>query len=595
MSHSPREVTGRVAAVRALLAEDGLDALLVRSTDRYLNEYVPHEESTRLWITGFTGSMGDALLGREQAWLCVDGRYYLQADQETEGTPWAVERVPLGTAIRTALFRLTAELARAGARRIGYEPDRFSVRELEELERKLADTGAELVPTSPSPLERARGEAPAPMKPPRAIDERRVGRTVAEKVAQAREALERGGVACFVVQRLDELAYLTNLRGDDFPYQATFRGLGLLFPDRVVLATRPELVSDAVRAARQGVLELVGPDAWRERLPAGGKVGYDPDGSTPAVVQAIRAAGAEPVQVPSPIEPMKARKTPAELTAMREAFARADAVVEAAQAFVAGRLDRGERVTEKDLADEVERLFLASGATGLSFKVIAAAGRNGAHIHYSTPDPEREIQPGELVLLDTGGYYAEGYATDLTRTFLAGSPARVPHARPEQRRYFTLVLKAAVAGMSARVPRGCRGDQLDAITRAPLWAAGLDFNHGTGHGVGINVHEFPPRVSPNAQVALEEGHVFSIEPGVYRPEFGGVRIENLCTVVASNDAPGFLQVVPLTSSAIDERLVEDELLTTPERAWLRSWAEQRDARRTAAHDAAADDAARRAR
>ncbi|MCW8142016.1 MAG: M24 family metallopeptidase, partial [Planctomycetota bacterium] len=208
-----------------------------------------------------------------------------------------------------------------------------------------------------------------------------------------------------------------------------------------------------------------------------------------------------------------------------------------------------------------------------SFKVIAAAGKNGAVIHYGTPDPERVIRAGELVLLDTGAYYAEGYATDLTRTFLAGSRAE---ATAEQRRYFTLVLKAAVAGMSARLPVGARGDQLDAITRAPLWAAGLDFNHGTGHGVGINVHESPPRVSPNGAVKLEEGHVFSIEPGVYLPDFGGVRIENLVTLAAALDAPGFLDVVPLTTSRLDERLFDQALLTEAERAWLARYAAARE-------------------
>src|SRR5262249_6106150 len=153
---------------------------------------------------------------------------------------------------------------------------------------------------------------------------------------------------------------------------------------------------------------------------------------------------------------------------------------------------------------------------------------------------------GELVLLDTGAYYAEGYATDLTRTFLVGPKSQ--KATPEQRRYFTLVLKSAIAGMRARFPVGTRGDQLDAITRAPLWAAGLNYNHGTGHGVGINVHEFPPRIGPNGTAVLEEGMVFSIEPGVYVEKFGGVRIENLCTLERVKNMSAMLQVRPLTFS-----------------------------------------------
>lgn len=558
-------ITERVARVRALLLERGLDAVLVRSTDRFLNEYVPKDESTRLWLTGFSGSMGEALVGREVAWVCVDGRYYLQADQETAGTPFQVDRVPLGTPLRTALFRRARELVERGARKIGYEPDRFAVQELEELEKLLAGTGAELVPTRPSLVELARGPIVEPRGPVRAIDPRRVGRSVQEKLALVRPALAQAGVSALLVQRLDELAYAANLRGGDFPFQATFRGLGLVFPERLVLATDPAMVP---AGAREPGLVVVPEGAWTKELPRGAKVAYDPAGSTPAALQELRAAGAEPVPLASPLQELKAQKTPQELQAMKSAFARADAVVEQAVAFVQDRLDRGQRVTEQDLAQEVERLFLASGATGLSFRVIAAAGKNGAHIHYSHPDPERAIQAGELVLLDTGAYYEEGYATDLTRTFLAGSRAK---ATPEQRRNFTLVLKAAIAGMSARLPAGARGDQLDAITRAPMWAAGLDYNHGTGHGVGINVHEAPPRVSTTGAIPLREGQVFSIEPGVYLPEFGGVRIENLCTLVPAPGCAGFLEVVPLTSAAVDERLIDTSLLVPAEEAWLQRW------------------------
>ena len=566
-----RAITERVARVRALMQEQRLDQVLCRSTDRYLNEYVPKEESTRLWLTGFTGSMGEALVARDQAWVCVDGRYYLQADLETAGTPFQVDKVPLGTPLRLALFRRARALAEAGARRIGYEPDRFTVAELEELERHLAGSGAELVPTLPSLPELARGPIPAPRRPIRAIDPRRVGRTVREKLALVRPALEQAGVAALLVQRLDELAYAANLRGGDFPFQATFRGLGLVCPERLLLVADPALLPPV----REPGLEVVDEASWTAALPAGARVGYDPAGATPAALQQLRAAGLEPVVLASPLQELKAKKTPEELAAMRQAFARADAVVEQAVAFVQERIDQGQRVTELDLAEAVERLFLASGATGLSFRVIAAAGQNGAHIHYSHPDPERAIAAGELVLLDTGAYYEEGYATDLTRTFLAGSRA-TPSA--DQRRYFTLVLKAAIAGMSARVPVGARGEQLDAITRAPMWAEALDYNHGTGHGVGINVHEAPPRVSTTGAPRLEVGQVFSIEPGVYLPEFGGVRIENLCTLVESPGHPGFLDVVPLTNAAVDERLVDEALLTPAERAWLAGWRAQRERR-----------------
>lgn len=565
---SPEEITGRVERVRALMREEGLHGVLVRSTDRFLNEYVPHSESTRIWLTGFTGSAWEALVTTDRAWLAVDGRYHLQADSQLEGTPFESEKVPLGTPLASAVANLARDAAANGLQRLGYEPDRFSQAALDALRRSIEGTGIDLVPTEPSLIERARGEIVEEVRPIRAVDDAAVGRSPREKVALARSALEAKGVDAFVVQPLDALAYLTNMRGDDLPYQATFRGLGILTHEAVILAVDAERIPAEVREARASVFDVVAPDGWRSKLCSGWRVGYDPSTTTASVVGAIAAAGAEPVAMPSPITAMKAEKTPAELSAMREAFRKADGVVTAAMAFVRDRLDASERVTEADLAAEVERLFLASGATGLSFRVIAAAGENGAVIHYSNPDPERVIAPEDMVLLDTGGYYAEGYATDLTRTFLAGSPAKLPEATAEQRRIFTLVLKAAIAGMSARFPVGTRGDQLDAIVRSPLWAAGLDFKHGTGHGVGVNVHEAPPKVSTKGAIPICVGQVFSIEPGLYLPGFGGVRIENLCTVEACPDAEGFLRVVPLTFAPYDERLIDREALTPAERAWL---------------------------
>jgi Xaa-Pro aminopeptidase len=241
---------------------------------------------------------------------------------------------------------------------------------------------------------------------------------------------------------------------------------------------------------------------------------------------------------------------------------------------LARELKKNHPVTEADVARETEARFRASGAFGLSFKVISAAGKNGAVIHYSTPDEKRRIVPGELFLLDTGAYYEGGYATDLTRTFLAG-PSTTKASR-EQKRLYTLVLKAAIAGMSARVPVGVTGEQIDALVRDPLWRHGLDYGHGTGHGVGVNVHESPPSIRMGARGTVEPGQVFSIEPGVYLPQWGGVRIENLCTVVEDTVEPPvgvprrFLRVKPLTFSPLDNRLIDRALLNDHEKRFL-SW------------------------
>ncbi|MEZ6185534.1 MAG: M24 family metallopeptidase [Planctomycetota bacterium] len=565
--------TARVDDLRAKLRAEGLSAVIVRSTDRYLNEYVPADESERVWLTGFTGSAGDALVGLDAAWLCVDGRYRLQSEAEVEGTPFSVEHVALGTSIRAHLFDLLKrQVAKQGAK-IAYAPHTFTVREREELERVLQGSGATLVATSPSLINQIREPVSPPIEPVRGVPVEVAGLSVGEKLTRCAEVLAKHDLAAYVVQPLDALAYMTNLRGSDFVNQATFRGVGLLFRERMIVsAPKPTRIPTSARAPE---LDVVDQGAWRSLLPARGRVGYDPDETTADVIDSIRGAGAEPVAVPSPVTPLKAKKTDAELAAMKRAFALADKVMEDAIAFVARKVDAGESLTEQDLADEVLRLHLSYGATGLSFRVIAAVGANAANIHYSHPDPSRQIGKGELVLIDTGGYYEGGYATDLTRTFLAGSAASVAEGTPEQKRNYTLVLKCAIAGMAARLPVAAYGEQLDALVRAPLWAEGLDYRHGTGHGVGINVHEAPPRVSTRNGTLLEPNQVFSIEPGLYLPNWGGIRIENLCTVAPSPDAEGFHDVVPLTFAALDDRLIDDALLTPQERAWLARYAEQR--------------------
>jgi Xaa-Pro aminopeptidase len=403
-------------------------------------------------------------------------------------------------------------------------------------------------------------------QPVRALDESKLDLTATQKVAKLAPELERLQLDALLVQTLDELAYLSNLRGSDIPFNSTFRGVGLLTPKRLTLGCKVSEVPAHVRQARLGAVEFVEEDGAWAQVKKGMRVGFDPRTVSARSRDRIVQAGAEAVSVESPVGPMKAKKGPRELKAMVAAFAKADKVVSTAADWLCTEVAKRNKVSEADFAEKVEALFTASGATGLSFKVISAAGRNGATIHYSHPNPRRLIKQGELMLLDTGAYYAEGYATDLTRTFLVGPKSQ--KASKEQKYYFTLVLKSAIAGMRARIPFGTRGDQLDAITRAPLWYEGLNYNHGTGHGVGINVHEFPPRIAPQGTGILEEGMVFSIEPGVYLEKFGGVRIENLCTLERIKGMAGTLQVRPLTFSPLDQRLIDRKLLNEEERTWL---------------------------
>lgn len=563
----------RLTAVRRHMDRMGVDVMLVRSADRFLNEYVPIDESARVWISGFTGSMGEVVLTKDRAYLVVDGRYWIQAEKETDPECWEVVKVSLGTGIDAAVADVVRGLIpKTGTKklRVGFEPERITPNQLALLQRTVGG-GVTWKPLFPSPVEVARSHDRPPPREGRIrlVDEKKVGRTVAQKLDELGKRLAELGVDAILVQKLDEIAYLSNLRGDELPFQATFKAIALATPENLFIGIDPAKVESAVRVARDQILfvpeaefwTLMGKKAKRKRI------AYDPGNNTEQGRLAIEKTGADAIAVSSPISPMKAKKNKAELNAMQEAFRRADAVVSKAAAWLCDEVaKKKKKVTEYDFSVKVEELFREAGAVGLSFKIISAAGKNGAIIHYSDPSKSRVIKKGELMLLDTGAYFAEGYATDLTRTFLVDTPAGKPKA--EQKRYYTLVLKAAMAGMRAVVPSGTSGGALDAIVRAPLWAEGLNYNHGTGHGVGINVHEFPPRVSPGVSTPLEEGQVFSIEPGIYLPAFGGIRIENLCTVEKAPKMNGFIRVKPLTFAPLDKRLIDTKLLTPDEKRWL---------------------------
>lgn len=559
-------ITERLNAVRELMSAEGIDLLLVRSTDAYLNEYVPTEQSTRVWISGFTGSMGEVILSGQRALLLVDGRYWLQADQQTEGGPFEVVRVPHGKSLNQAVIEALQELSAEGCT-VGFEPDRISPAELGGLRRPLGD-GVQWKPTAPSLIERVWTDRPLPAPGAlRAVPLAQAGASVEDKLRQLSGRLSEEGLDALYVQRLDEIAWLSNLRGQELAYQSTFFAQALVTPEALLLAL-PEGAPEPPAAPG---LVRVSEAALAAALK--GRVGFDPEGNTEQGRLRIVAAGAEAVELDSPIAALKAQKNPAELETMERAFQTADRVIEGVLAWTCDQVMAGAPVSERGVADKLEASFLEAGAVGLSFSTIAAAGENGAVIHYSAADPERKLQRGELFLLDCGAYFPDGYATDLTRTFLVGGPE--DRGDDAQRRIYTLVLKAAIAGLSAVFPEGTKGSQLDAIVRAPLWAAGLDFAHGTGHGVGINVHESPPRVAPGAAWALKPGQVFSIEPGLYLPGFGGVRIENLATVAPAEGKPGFLQVKPLTFSKLDPRLIDPARLNPDEQRWLDAYTQTR--------------------
>jgi Xaa-Pro aminopeptidase len=577
-------IPDRLRALRERMRALSLDAVIVRSTDAYLNEYVPVDESTRVFITGFTGSMGDALITRDRALLFVDGRYALQAS--TEAKDFETTVVPLGTSIEEGLLAAFDEVAKNGVVTLGVETERVTCALMATIEARAKKAGLTVVPTVPSLVEevvREMQKGVAAKKQGRiwSVSPALSGRTVGARLSAIAPTLAEKKLDGIVVIPLDALAWLTNLRGDHFAYQATFRGAGVALADRVIVAadaralTKASVVDPAVELVGEGGLTAHVRALAREREDKTGAplaLGFDPAVTPESVRRALVDAGASLFACDDPFLTLRTEKTPEEMRHMVDAFARADRAVKRLQTWFSTSVSRGERVTEQDVSDKLFALMKREGAWGLSFKTIPAAGKNGAIIHYGTPDAATPIREGTVFLLDCGAYFDGGYATDLTRTFLVGKGH--VSASAEMKRLFTIVLKGAIAGMSARVPSGATGEQLDAIVRAPMWRAGINYAHGTGHGVGVNVHESPPRVAPNARGKLQVGQVFSIEPGVYLPDVGGVRIENLVTCVVDPDDARFIRVKPLTFSPFDERLIDRAMLSPEEKRFL-AWFKKR--------------------
>lgn len=559
------QLASRLKSLRALMMQEHVDIVLVRSTDPYLNEYVPLDESLRYYITGFSGSVGDALITQQEAILFVDGRYRLQAAQEA--AHFDVRVLPLGQSIEQGWLD---ELAKQGAKHqnpcLLIESSRVSMQLYERIVKTCEAHAITLQAKASSLIERLKEDAVQPKTGALiSIDPQLTGASLLERLSQCEGFFAQHQIDAQLMIPLDEIAWLTNLRGHDFPYQATFAARALVFPNQVWLMA-PDASLPRIPALPG--LHTVSEDKLHDALGKIGpvRIGYVPEATPLSMVQLLKTHQIELVPVKSPFGAMKAQKTPAELLQMRMGFATADRVVETTVNWVCEQVLSGTPVSEADVDQHIRAGFHKSGAMELSFKPICASEKNGAVIHYGTPSPTVWVKPGTQFLLDTGGIYEAGYSTDLTRTFWVGN-AQTPPSKKHQQIY-TAVLKGAIAGMSARFPKGTTGAQLDAIVRAPIWQEGYNYEHGTGHGVGINVHEFPPRIGPGWHQSIEVGHVFSIEPGIYLPGFGGVRIENVCTLVDDPDNRAYARVLPLTFAPLDKCLVDRSMLTLKETAFL---------------------------
>jgi len=560
------EDTGdRLEAVRAALRDAGVDGFVLARTDMYGSEYLPAGDERVAWLTGFTGSAARVVVLPDTAALFTDGRYTLQVRDEVDTarfeTPHLIHEPP-ATWLRTH--------APTGVR-LGYDPFLHLRGELDRLEKALAGRGGELVPLSDNPIEGLWIDRPAPPAAPLSNHPLAyAGESSADKRRRMLEAARAAGAGGLFVSAPDGVAWLLNIRGGDVPFNPLCLGLALVLPDeRAVLLTDPAkkpsgFAFEDSRIALHPIAERR--VLYAELAREGVGILVDPAVTHAGVLDELTTAGVCVVEATDPVMAAKAKKNGAEIAGAR----RAQVVDGAAVSRFLARVDRGECADELAAAAALEaERARASDYLGPSFETVSGAGPNGAIVHYRvSAATNRPLEPGTLYLVDSGGHYPDA-TTDVTRTVAIGEPAA------EMRRRFTLVLKGHIALAEAVFPEGTAGSQLDAFARRPLWAAGLDYDHGTGHGVGsrLCVHEGPQRIAKRGgDVKLEAGMILSNEPGNYPAGAYGIRIENLVLVVEKGMPEGgdlpLLGFETLTLAPIDRRLVDTALMTAEELAWL---------------------------
>ena len=553
--------------VRTRMREQGLDGLLVPHEDEHQNEYLPDANDRLAWLTGFTGSAGAAVVLADRAAVFADGRYTVQVRAQVDAGQFEIRSLE-GDGVAAWL-----ETAPEGAV-IGYDARLHSPQALATLKAAATKAGAQLKPVTPNPLDQAWGEArPAqPAAPVVPHEDRSSGESHASKRSRIGKAIQEAGAEVAVLTAPSSIAWLFNVRGGDVIRSPLPLGQALLHADGTArLFLGPAKVTNALPGWLGDDVSLEAPEALETALDglAGRKVLIDPAQSSAWYFDRLDAAGAELVRAMDPCTLPRATKNATEIEGSRQAHIRDGAAL-------ARFLHWVDTVAQHSLPSEREVVVALEGfreATGclmdLSFDTIAGAGPNGALPHYKpVGDKIRRMETGSLLLVDGGGQYLDG-TTDVTRTMAVGEPSA------DQRRMFTLVLKGHVAMAAVRFPVGTTGHQIDALARLPMWMAGLDYDHGTGHGVGsyLGVHEGPQRIAKlvNTQPLLT-GMILSNEPGYYREGHWGIRIETLQVVTEPRTIEGGERPMhafeQLTFAPLDRRLINVNLLTPDERAYV---------------------------
>jgi len=561
----------RLAALREQLKAEKLDGFVVPLTDEHMSEYVGSYAQRLAWLTGFEGSAGSAVVLPEEAAIFVDGRYTLQVRQQVSPDQWSYQSVP-----ETSTTQWLEEHAPEGAR-IGYDPWLHTRDWVKKAKEALASRGAELVAVDKNPIDEIWKDRPEASKAHLVVQpDQYAGKSAAEKRTEIGDWLAKHHADSAVLSALDSIAWAFNIRGADVTHTPVALAYALVHADGTAdLFVASEKIDADVRQHLGNGVRLHERSEFESALSQlkGKTVVVDPERAVAAIFEALDKAGAKILPLRDPTILPKALKNPAEIAGQKAAQERDGAVISKFLHWIDAEAPKGD-VDELKASDHLEALRRENPELrDLSFDSISGAGPNGAIVHYrSSEKTNRKLEKGTLYLIDSGGQYVDG-TTDITRTVPIGEPT------DEMRDRFTRVLKGHIAIATAVFPKGTRGSQLDSFARRPLWEAGLDYAHGTGHGVGsfLAVHEGPQRISPvgssqsGGDEPLQAGMIISNEPGYYKTGEYGIRIENLVLVVpreiegAEKEMLGF---ETLTFAPIDRRLIDVEMLEPEELVWL---------------------------
>lgn len=565
-----KTIAGRLEALRAELRDRGLDGLVVPITDEHASEYVADYAQRLAWISNFKGSAGTGVILQEKAAIFVDGRYTIQVRQQVDKALFEychlMENPPLEW--------LKGQVKKGD--KIGYDPFLHTTGWVENGKTLLSSRGAELVPVDGNPIDAVWDDQPGEPNTKVVIQEvKYAGKTHAEKRTEIARALKEKDAEAAVITQLDSIAWLFNIRSRDVSHTPVSLAFSIIEDNgRATLYIDKSKVNGALKSHLGNEVGIAEKSDFLDGVRALGKAGKrvlaDPATASSAVFDALSESGAKIVKAMDPIAIPKATKNEAELNGTRAAHIRDGAAVSKFLHWLSiegpkGGLD--EMAAEKKIR---EFRNVNGDLLDLSFDTISAAGPNGAICHYKlTPETNRPIEVNSVFLIDSGGQYVDG-TTDITRTVAIGDPGE------EAKDRFTRVLKGHIALATAKFPKGTTGTELDSFARRPLWDAGLDYDHGTGHGVGVHlaVHEGPGRISKALNpVALKPGMIYSNEPGYYKAGEYGIRIENLVIVKKEDLGPEqeMMGFETITFAPIDKNMIKPGLLTADEKNWFNGY------------------------